>query len=253
MILARIAKALKDQNWLAVAIEFVIVILGVVIGFQITSWNTERAVRSEEVRILQRMLSDSESLLSSRRELSDHLDRGWRETRDAVAAIYIDGGAVTEWQCQRIIGSHIYTQMADTVPTLEDLLSTGRLDLIRDETVRSAVTDYLITRETARNFTAALNNQIFRLANRYPDMVDMTLYRSDDPNDLMGLDRELSCDAEAMAASAAFRNDLTDNMARMMVLSNSAVGPTNEALERLADALADSLGRSRQGDAGATP
>ncbi|MFT6541804.1 MAG: hypothetical protein ACJAU5_000882, partial [Maricaulis maris] len=37
MILSRIARALKDQSWLAVGIEFVIVILGVVIGFQVTA------------------------------------------------------------------------------------------------------------------------------------------------------------------------------------------------------------------------
>ena len=39
MILSRITQALRDQNWLAVGIEFVIVILGVVIGFQISNWN----------------------------------------------------------------------------------------------------------------------------------------------------------------------------------------------------------------------
>jgi hypothetical protein len=45
MILARITKALKDQNWLAVSIEFIIVIAGVVIGFQVTGWNADRAER----------------------------------------------------------------------------------------------------------------------------------------------------------------------------------------------------------------
>ena len=55
MILSRIAKALKDQNWLAVGIEFVIVILGVVIGFQVTVWNAGRVAEAREVAILDRL------------------------------------------------------------------------------------------------------------------------------------------------------------------------------------------------------
>ncbi len=42
MILARISSAIRAQNWFAVALEFVIVIAGVAIGFQTTAWNAER-------------------------------------------------------------------------------------------------------------------------------------------------------------------------------------------------------------------
>jgi hypothetical protein len=47
MILSRITRALKDQNWLAAGIEFAIVILGVVIGFQVSAWNERRAEIAE--------------------------------------------------------------------------------------------------------------------------------------------------------------------------------------------------------------
>jgi len=46
MILARITHAIRTQNWFAVVLEFVIVIAGVVIGFQVTEWNAERADRA---------------------------------------------------------------------------------------------------------------------------------------------------------------------------------------------------------------
>jgi hypothetical protein len=51
MILARISKAIREQNWFAVTLEFVIVIAGVVIGFQISSAN-ERARERSELREL---------------------------------------------------------------------------------------------------------------------------------------------------------------------------------------------------------
>ncbi|WP_109259473.1 hypothetical protein [Hyphobacterium indicum] len=54
MILTRLSRAVRDQNWFAVALEFVIVIAGVVIGFQITAWNGERAERE----IIRQQLSE---------------------------------------------------------------------------------------------------------------------------------------------------------------------------------------------------
>lgn len=47
MILRRLMIHLKEQNWFAVAIEFLIVVLGVVIGFQVTAWNQQRAIAAE--------------------------------------------------------------------------------------------------------------------------------------------------------------------------------------------------------------
>lgn len=59
MILSRIAKAIREQNWFAIAIEFVIVILGVVIGFQISAWNEARRERAEEAGFLHALSADT--------------------------------------------------------------------------------------------------------------------------------------------------------------------------------------------------
>jgi len=42
VILDNLTRAIRDQNWFAVGIELVIVILGVVIGFQVNAWNEDR-------------------------------------------------------------------------------------------------------------------------------------------------------------------------------------------------------------------
>ena len=47
MILDRLSRAFRQQNWFAVAIETLIVIVGVVVGFQITAWGNERVSRVE--------------------------------------------------------------------------------------------------------------------------------------------------------------------------------------------------------------
>lgn len=42
MLLGSISKHVKDQNWFAVALDFVIVVAGILIAFQITNWSEER-------------------------------------------------------------------------------------------------------------------------------------------------------------------------------------------------------------------
>ena len=46
MLLRRITKHVKDQNWFAVGIDFVIVVVGVFIGLQVANWNDDRAGNS---------------------------------------------------------------------------------------------------------------------------------------------------------------------------------------------------------------
>ncbi len=58
MILRRIAHAVKQQQWTAVLIELVIVILGVFLGFQVSDWANERANRSAEMRHLEEIAED---------------------------------------------------------------------------------------------------------------------------------------------------------------------------------------------------
>ena len=58
MILRRIVHHLQQQQWTAVLIELVIVILGVFLGFQVSDWANERANRSAEARHLEEIAED---------------------------------------------------------------------------------------------------------------------------------------------------------------------------------------------------
>ena len=66
MLLRRITEHVKDQNWFAVVLAFLIVVLGILIAFQITNWNeTRRDVRDEaalNVRLLEEITALEELL-----------------------------------------------------------------------------------------------------------------------------------------------------------------------------------------------
>ncbi len=68
MILRRMTKHTKDQNWFAVALDFIIVVVGILLAFQITNWSEGRAdaVREQEtlIAILEDLRADRDTLKS---------------------------------------------------------------------------------------------------------------------------------------------------------------------------------------------
>lgn len=58
MLLRKISLHVKAQNWFAVAIDFFIVVAGILIAFQITSWNEARKDNERELQIIDRLHSD---------------------------------------------------------------------------------------------------------------------------------------------------------------------------------------------------
>lgn len=52
MLLRRIMQHVREQNWLAVGLDFVIVVVGVLMAFQITSWSENRAATAAADRHL---------------------------------------------------------------------------------------------------------------------------------------------------------------------------------------------------------
>lgn len=58
MILRRVAEHVRVQNWTAVAIDFVIVVVGVFIGLQVQEWSKKQSDRRQEMQIIADLLAD---------------------------------------------------------------------------------------------------------------------------------------------------------------------------------------------------
>lgn len=61
MILRRLSQHVKDQNWTAVGLDFLIVVLGVFLGLQASNWNSDRVAQAEAHDLLQRMSLEAEA------------------------------------------------------------------------------------------------------------------------------------------------------------------------------------------------
>lgn len=228
MILSRITKAIREQNWFAVAIEFVIVVLGVVIGFQISEWRSEVSDRATESTLIARLHDEARALAAARDDT--------RRVRERIAGLLIDAiyilddaeaGALPDEACAAIAYSHIYTRPPDELPVVEDLIATGRMDLLQSAELRRAVTQFIRERDEGRNVVAEIEGDRNRLAIQYPDLIQWELQPRGDP---LRLSRRARCDTGAMRNSTRFMNALIDNSGRNTGFVQSALFEPDIAL-----------------------
>jgi hypothetical protein len=88
MFLRRIIDHLRVQNWTAIAIDFVIVVIGVFIGMQVSNWNAERKEKAETQRMLAQLIPELQSQLeffdsvnsyfATTRRYADQAFAGWK-------------------------------------------------------------------------------------------------------------------------------------------------------------------------------
>ncbi|GJL92749.1 hypothetical protein [Hyphococcus sp.] len=73
MILRRVIEHVKHQNWTAIALDFVIVVMGVFMGIQLGNWNAARIAEAQADDLLQRMIAEAEDARADMAEYrTDH-------------------------------------------------------------------------------------------------------------------------------------------------------------------------------------
>ncbi|WP_109259463.1 hypothetical protein [Hyphobacterium indicum] len=145
MILARLAHAIRTQNWFAVALEFVIVIAGVVIGFQITAWNADRAAAERADILTERLIADlraeqwrieGTSLYSA--QVADNAQRAL-DALEGRRTVDDETLVIEAFRATQIFSFPVIRT------TYNELVSTGTVDLIKDADLIAAAVEYYET------------------------------------------------------------------------------------------------------------
>ncbi|MEO0556645.1 MAG: hypothetical protein AAF170_00540 [Bacteroidota bacterium] len=143
-ILGRLSQAVREQNWFAVVLELVIVVLGVVIGFQVTAWGQARADRDREEGYLERIHED---LLADVEAIDVRMTYSTRVTDYAEAAVaHIETGALRDDSPWATVVAYYHASQilpyASTRRTFDEMREAGDLRLIRDEDLRAELASY---------------------------------------------------------------------------------------------------------------
>lgn len=264
MILRRITEHVKAQNWTAVALDFVIVVVGVFVGIQVSNWNDANTERADAENLLIRLHEEINALLDIQKgEYETHLPRA--EALSAVHPLLFDaapGRALTNKECGAIGISHWLPAPTDELPILEEAIATGQFDLISDDAIKENLRKFALTRNRARRQYNEAINELFRLSARHPQAIWYVRTPSDEPDtpDTPGLRGLLSpaqlarrvgegfqwaydCDLQQMRNDRTFLAEYVDNNSRL----NSFLDRYEEMIDVITDlekALADALGNA---------
>ena len=136
MILRRVVEHLKHLHWTTIAIDLLVVVVGVFIGMQASDWNQDRATTQHSEVFTARLKADLrvenwsyQFLIAYNREVLANANRAV-DALDGTAPLPDEALLVSAYRATQ------YRQRNRRGSTYDQLISTGTIGLIRDQNLR---------------------------------------------------------------------------------------------------------------------
>ena len=168
MILRRLATSIRKQDWFAVVIETLIVVLGVFLGLQVNNWNEARQLDAEKAAAIERLHTETEAIVSYFSWVSADFEA--RNAARTEALRYLHSEDFDSAKAEGVTETFLSIGAAPTVSpprsAYDELISTGLFAQIGDAQMREAVSDYYAEQE----FLIGQTDYMRQLNLRRPDI-----------------------------------------------------------------------------------
>ena len=157
MILRRFMQHVKEQNWFAVGLDVIVVIVGIFLGMQVQQWYEQREENIRSKAVVARIVDDLE--LDSR--LLQHRKSFWSDVLNyslEAEQWFLDSSENKPYTWSELLVLLHATQAAQlyrTELTFDELKSSGELHLIRDSVLRNDLARYYSFFERTNRETTA--------------------------------------------------------------------------------------------------
>jgi len=140
--LSRLRDALWTRDWLSIAIELVVVTLGVLLAFQIDQWGDRRKRANEERQFMEQLYADARVGADELRSILETHRKFLREAGLALLAAG-DSGKIAALPNRPDFGCGLpgFTPAPYNDTAYADIVQSGRLGLLSDPLLRTAVRD----------------------------------------------------------------------------------------------------------------
>jgi len=136
MNLRRLIEHLKGQHWTAVAIDFVIVVVGVFVGIQVSNWNQQRATDKQAAIFTMHLKEDLREedwvyqlMIGYNRQVLANAERAANDL-SGISTMSDEAFMVSAYRATQ------YKQRLRRRATFDELISTGTIGLIKDRELR---------------------------------------------------------------------------------------------------------------------
>ena len=144
MLIRRISESLKNQNWTAVGLDLIVVVLGIFLGLQVSQWYEGRQELALKESILQRLESEFT-------EIANEAESAIQFHQDVILALEVVNQSVKSGQVNASDEGQFRTGLQRAMNydlgsgrsgTYVEILSSGQFRLIQDQELRSALSKY---------------------------------------------------------------------------------------------------------------
>lgn len=241
MLLRKLTRHVEDQNWFAVGLDLLIVIVGVFIGLQVQQWTNDQERRQREAAYLERL---HEEVLRTGELREENVARRVKTQMDLTAAhgIFFSEGeteALSPSSCLALAMASVMTKVTADLPTATELLSAGQLDTLGSPEARSSVVRLIQVTDRGNDALEGITQGVTPLYQRYPDLIHLS---GNTDGSVSGFDFfDVKCNGEAMRESRSFLNDFIDIQIRYAGYV-ATIETESEELARLHLTLDQALG-----------
>ncbi len=138
MILRRVIKHFRNQEWTAIFLDFIIVVVGVFVGLQVANWNEVRALKVQERGFLIQLRQEVREIDRIREGQARFTNRIIEGGRAALA--FLDGGEDCIKDCEALLIDFFHaTQTWGNSFPMDKYREVDRLGFPTNEATRAAV------------------------------------------------------------------------------------------------------------------
>lgn len=143
MLFRRIAQHVKEQNWTAVGIDFVIVIVGVFLGIQVSNWNEARVQAQNTATLVERLEEEFTALEENLSTVVSQLDTIISGTGCLIDEIRSEPPTKSHDELSSCIWSASSLLVLPDIPAVvTEMVSSGRLTQIANDDLRKEIIFY---------------------------------------------------------------------------------------------------------------
>ncbi len=173
MILRRLVTALREQSWLTLVLELVVVVVGIFLGLQVDSWNEARKDRVLEQQYLATLKADFQADIEEQDGAIAHAKSRAQLGRLLISSI---GKGRVEGDPNEFIWA-VFSSILLNYPsykraTINDLLSTGNLQLLQDSNMKAAVAEYYTDIEYREQWKTNWREMQMAMSHTLPYLLD---------------------------------------------------------------------------------
>lgn len=142
MIGRGVRSALARQDWVAVAIEFVLVVVGVLLAFKISDWADAAHEREARAQATRRLLNEAQQDVAALRDLDKAMTDNIARMERSAAAIR-DPSAQPAGFDEGVAVSRVLPKPDSPDTIYHELIASGLFGRLGDVAMRDAVADYV--------------------------------------------------------------------------------------------------------------